>query len=119
MPSAHRATSQTAEAQPRRMSFDYALQRTAPHLNAAERGFIAAVAGFAPTSTFAPAAWRRIEGAPFGTGEELVTYIGAPWQRHLPLLRGKRDRHSSTRFAMTAAGRALVMRTVRVIEVIA
>lgn len=116
MPSAHRATSQPALPTPGRISFDHALRLTAPHLIAAERAFLASVAGFAELRFWSPSAYAGIEGAPFGQGEGLVTFTDAAWKRSLQKLAREAVRHSSARFALTPAGRDLVLRTVRLIE---
>lgn len=116
MPSTHRATSLPPLPSPGRISFDHALRLTAPGLNAPERAFLASVAGFADLRFFAPGAYRDIEGPPFGQGEGLVVYIDAPWKRGLRSAVRDGARHSSARFALTDAGRALVLRTVRLIE---
>lgn len=116
MPSAHRATTPPAQPTPGCISFDQALQITAPHLIAAERAFLASVAGFAELRFWAPGAYVDIEGAPFGQGEGLVTYTDAAWKRSLQKLAREAVKHSSARFALTAAGRDLVMRTVQLIE---
>lgn len=116
MPSAHRATSQPALPTSGRISFDHALQITAPDLIAAERAFLASVAGFAELRFWSPGAYAGIEGAPFGQGEGLVTYTDAAWKRTLQKMTREAVKHSSTRFALTDAGRDLVMRTVLLIE---
>jgi hypothetical protein len=116
MPSAHRATSEPALPTPGRISFDHALQQTAPHLIAAERAFLASVAGFAELRFWPPAAYVDIEGAPFGHGEGLVTFTDAAWKRSLQKLAREAVKHSSARFALTPAGRDLILRTCQLIE---
>lgn len=116
MPSAPSATRPSPLPAPGRFSFDQALCLAAPWLSPAERRFLASVAGFAQRRAFAPGAYRAIEGAPFGTGEGLVTYIDAAWKRCLQTLTGEAICRSSARFALTHAGRALVMRAARLIE---
>jgi hypothetical protein len=116
MPSAPSATSLSPLPAPGRLSFDHALCLAAPWLTPAERRFLASVAGFAPRRAFAPGAYRAIEGVPFGAGEGLVTYIDAAWKRCLQTLTGEAICRSSARFALTHAGRALVLRAARLIE---
>lgn len=116
MPSAHCAASQRALPTPGRISFDHALRITAPHLIASERAFLASVAGFAELRFWSPGAYAGIEGAPFGQGEGLVTYTDAAWKRTLQKLAREAVRHSSARFALTPAGRDLVLRTCLLIE---
>jgi hypothetical protein len=50
------------------------------------------------------------------SGEGLVLYIDAAWKRCLQTLTGDVVWRASTRFALTHAGRALVMRAARLIE---
>jgi hypothetical protein len=116
MPSAPSATRPSPLPAPGRISFDHALCLAAPWLSPAERRFLAAVAGFARPRAFAPGAYRAIEGAPFGAGEGLVLYLDTAWKRCLQTLTGDVVWRASTRFALTHAGRALVMRAARLIE---
>lgn len=111
MPSAPSAASLSPLPAPGRLSFDHALSLAAPWLTPAERRFLASVAGFGQRRVLACHAYRAIEGAPFGTDEGLITYIDAAWKR---ILTGQCC--SSAQFALTHAGRALVLRTARLIE---
>jgi hypothetical protein len=58
----------------------------------------------------------RHRGRALRAGEGLVTYIDAAWKRCLQTLTGEAICRSSARFALTHAGRALVLRAARLIE---
>jgi hypothetical protein len=115
MPSAPSATSLSPLPAPGRLSFDHALSLAAPWLTPAERRFLASVAGL-PAPRLCVGRLSRHRGVPFGAGEGLVTYIDAAWKRCLQTLTGEAICRSSARFALTHAGRALVLRTARLIE---
>jgi hypothetical protein len=115
MPSAPSATSLSPLPAPGRLSFDHALSLAAPWLTPAERRFLASVAGLPRAAPLRRAPIAPSRGA-LRAGEGLVTYIDAAWKRCLQTLTGEAICRSSARFALTHAGRALVLRAARLIE---